>query len=416
MSFQDLLKNYEIKVPKPGDLIKGKVITASSAEVRLDIEGMTIGIIRGQELYREAAEYANIQPGEVVEATVLELENEMGVMELSFRYAGHKKAWNKLKTLMEESEIVPVKIIDANKGGLMVKLDHIVGFLPVSQLTPEHYPRVQGGDKNKILERLKSYIDSAFEIKIIDVDAEEEKLIVSEKVAWEEKQKDVIANYKVGTVVEGVVTAITDFGAFVSFNDNLEGLVHISEIAWQRIDDPRKFLEPGEEIKAQIINIDGSKIFLSMKSLIADPWKNVFAKYNEGDIVEGKVLKVNPFGLFVELDPDIHGLAHISELSTKPVVDPYEIAKPGETRKFRILSIEPNKHRLGLSIKAVKHYKKEDEDKKEEKKTDKKEEKKEDKKEKEAPKKEEKVKEDKKEKKEEPKKEKKAEKTEVKEK
>ena len=380
MSFQDLLKDYEINVPKPGETISGKIITASSSEVRMDIEGMTVGIIRGKELYRESDEYSSLKPGDVMDATVLELENEMGAMELSFRYAGHKKAWAKLRALLESNEIIPVKIIDANKGGVMIKIDHIVGFLPVSQLTPEHYPRVQGGDKNKILDRLKSYIGTEFEIKVLDINEDDEKLIVSEKAAWEEKQKDVIANYKVGTIVEGTVTAITDFGAFVSFNDNLEGLVHISEIAWQRIDDPRAFLDPGQNIKAQIIKIDGSKIFLSMKSLIADPWSIVYDKYNVGDIVEGKVLKVNPFGLFVELDVDIHGLAHISELSSKPVVDPFEIAKSGDMVKFRVLTIEPNKHRLGLSIKAIKDYKKpeekvEGEEKKDDKKDVKKEEK-----------------------------------------
>jgi len=354
MSFAELLKQYDINIPKPGDLVKGIVITASSSEVRLDIEGFTVGIIRGKEMYRESEDYANLKPGDEVEATVLELENEMGIVELSFRYAGHKKAWNKLRQLQSSGEIIAVKIVDANKGGLMVKVDHVAGFLPVSQLTPEHYPRVQGGDKNRILERLKSYIGQYFEAKVLDALEDDEKLIVSEKMAWEEKQRDVISNYQVGSIVEGVVTAITDFGAFVSFNDNLEGLVHISEIAWQRIDDPKEFLKPGQTIKAQIIKIEGSKIFLSMKSLIDDPWKHVFEKYNVGDIVEGKVLKVNPFGLFVELDVDIHGLAHVSELSEKASVDPFEIARPGDTVKFRVLTIEPDKHRLGLSIKALK--------------------------------------------------------------
>lgn len=358
MGFADLLKQYDLNIPKPGDLVKGVVITASSSEVRLDIEGFTVGIIRGKEMYRESEDYANLKPGDEVEATVLELENEMGIMELSFRYAGHKKVWNKLRQLKESGEIIPVKIVDANKGGLMIKVDHVAGFLPVSQLTPEHYPRVQGGDKNRILERLKSYIGQYFEAKVLDASEEDEKLIVSEKLAWEEKQRDVISNYQVGSIVEGVVTAITDFGAFVSFNDNLEGLVHISEIAWQRIDDPKEFLKPGQTIKAQIIKIEGSKIFLSMKSLIDDPWKHVFEKYNVGDIVEGKVLKVNPFGLFVELDADIHGLAHVSELSDKAMVDPFEIARPGDIVKFRVLSIEPDKHRLGLSIKALKKTKK----------------------------------------------------------
>ncbi len=204
------------------------------------------------------------------------------------------------------------------------------------------------------MERLKSYINKDFEVKVIDVNEAEDKLIVSEKAGWEEKQKDVISSYKVGDVIDGKITAVTDFGVFVEFGDNkLEGLVHISELAWQRIDDPTDFVKVGDKIKAEIINVEGSKIFLSMKKLKADPWTNVHDKYQVGQIVKGKVLKINPFGLFVELDPDIHGLAHISELSAKPVSDPAEIAKPGDEREFRILSIEPKDHRLGLSIKAL---------------------------------------------------------------
>ncbi len=219
---------------------------------------------------------------------------------------------------------------------------------------PEHYPRVPGGDKNKILDRLKSYVGQEFEVKVIDVEKVDEKLIVSEKAAWEEHQKDVIASYKVGDTVEGAVTAVTDFGAFVEFGDNkLEGLIHISELTWQRIDDPSDIVKVGDIVKAEIINVDGSKIFLSMKKLKQDPWTNVAERYKVGDTVEGTVLKVNPFGLFVELDPEIHGLAHISELSEKPIQDVNEIAKAGQKLTFKILSIEPNDHRLGLSIKAL---------------------------------------------------------------
>jgi len=350
-----LVEGDFIKIPKTGELVKGKIIDISRSEIRLDIDGLTTGIVRGREFYDESNEYSNLKVGDEVEATVIELENENGEMELSFRFAGHQKAWDNLNQLAEGGEIVKATITDANKGGLMVKVGKVFGFLPVSQLMPEHYPRVPGGDRNKILDRLKSYIGQEFEVKVIDVDETEEKLIVSEKASWEEKQKEVISSYKVGDIVEGKITAVTNFGVFVEFGaDKLEGLVHISELAWQRIDDPADLIKVGDKIKAEIINVEGSKIFLSMKKLKDDPWKKVAEKYKIGQMVKGKVLKANPFGLFVELDPDIHGLAHISELSDKPISDSNEVAKPGEVLEFRILSIEPNNHRLGLSLKPVK--------------------------------------------------------------
>lgn len=342
-----------IKIPKIGDIIKGRIIDISKSEVRLDIDGLTTGVVRGREFYDESSEYTALKVGDEVEATVLELENENGEMELSFRFAGHQKAWDNLMELKNSDQLVKVEITDANKGGLMVKLGRVLGFLPVSQLMPEHYPRVPGGDKGKILERLRSYIGQKFEVKVIDISESENKLIVSEKAAWEEKQKDVISGYKVGDMVEGRVTAVTDFGVFVEFGQNLEGLIHISELAWQRIDNPADIFAVGDNIKAEVIKIDGSKIFLSTKKLKEDPWKEVFKKYQVGQVVSGKVLKINPFGLFVELDSDIHGLAHLSEWSDKPIEDPKEIAKPGDILDFKILSIEPANHRLGLSRKAL---------------------------------------------------------------
>lgn len=347
-----LVEGDFIKIPKVGDIVKGKVLDISRSEIRLEIEGLTTGIVRGREFLDESTDYGDLKIGDEVEATVIELENENGEIELSFRSAGHQKAWDNLAALRDEGQIVKATITDANRGGLMVRVGRVPGFLPVSQLMPEHYPRVPGGDKGKILERLKSYIGQDFDVKIIDVTEAEDKLIVSEKASWEEKQKDVIASFKVGDTVEGKVTAVTDFGVFVEFGEEkLEGLVHISELAWQRIDNPSDYVQVGDTIKAEIINIENSKIFLSMKKLKDDPWRNVFEKYQTNQIVKGKILKVNPFGLFVELDPDIHGLAHISELSDKPINDVNEIAKAGETRDFRILSIEPNNHRLGLSLK-----------------------------------------------------------------
>jgi len=352
--FGRLLDEVQFKVPALGDVLKGKVITASKNEVKIDVGGIMTAVVRGKELFAEAEEYADLKAGAEVEATVIELENENGEIECSFRYAGKIKAWEKLNQARAEQKPIIVKVLDANKGGLMVRAGSVKGFLPVSQLTPENYPRVEGGDKNKILEILKSYVNREFTVKVMDADEREEKLIVSEKMAWEENQKEIMLKYQVGNRIKGKITAVTDFGAFVEFDDKMEGLVHISEIAWQRIDDPRDIVKVGDAVEAEIIKIDGTKIFLSMKKLKADPWSEVEKKYRVGDIVKGKVLKVNPFGLFVELDPEIHGLAHISELSDKPVTDVNTIAKANETIDFRVISVEPKEHRLGLSIKAIK--------------------------------------------------------------
>jgi small subunit ribosomal protein S1 len=348
-----LTSGASMAIPKVGDIVEGVVINVGKREVRLDIPGFTTGIVRGRELMDESGDYTNLKVGDKVSATVLELENERGELELSFRHAGHQKAWSNLDELRQSGRIVKVRVVDANKGGLMIKLGQVAGFLPVSQLAVEHYPRVEGGDKNRILEMLKDFVGKDLEVKVITVQEDEEKLIVSERAAWEEKQKDKLDMFKVGDTVEGKISGVVDFGCFVEFGKGLEGLVHISELAWQRIDNPRDIVKVGDQVKAKIINIDGSKISLSFRRLVDDPWKKVDERYHLNDIVQGKILKVNPFGVFVELDPEIHGLAHISELSDKPVKDPLEIVKVGETRLWRIISMDPKEHRLGLSIKAL---------------------------------------------------------------
>ncbi len=355
--FEQLLDEGNFaNIPKDGDLVKGKVLSTKGRQIKIDINGLMVGVVRGRELYNESELYKNLKAGDEVEATVVDLENENGEVELSFRHAGQKRAWKDLSELSNTGDAISVKILDANKGGLIVRVGHVQGFLPVSQLAPEHYPRVTGGDKQKILEKLKSFVGQDVRVKILDVMEDDGKLIVSEKAVWEDEQKNVIAQCKVGDVIVGEVSAVADFGAFVKFFPTgsptpLEGLVHISEIAWQRIDHPRDLLKVSDEVKAEIIGIEGSKIFLSMKKLTEDPWVNVTKRYKVGDWVEGKVVKINPFGFFIELDQDIQGLAHISELSDKPVEDASKIGKIGDTMKFRVVSIEPAEHRLGLSLK-----------------------------------------------------------------
>lgn len=354
--FAKLLEKDPLKTPHKGDTVEGEVVSASKSEVRLDIGGVLIGVVRGPELYEESEEYAGLKPGDKVEATVIDEENENGELELSFRYAGQEKSWATLRDAYKNKTTLKIKIIDANKGGLLASYCQIQGFLPVSQLAPENYPRVSGGDKGKILEKLNSFIGQEFEVRVITLDEEEDKIIFSEKDVWSEKQKDIISKYKVGTVVEGDVTAVTDFGIFVNFGDDekLEGLIHISELAWQRIDDPSDLFRVGDKIKAEIITVDGSKIFLSAKKLLKDPWAEVEQKYQKGQIVKGKILKVNPFGLFVELDQDIHGLAHVSQLNLAPGQKPEDLFQINQEADFEIMIIEPKQHRLGLKTVSAK--------------------------------------------------------------
>src|SRR3989339_907108 len=354
-AMQKLLAEHEKEVvlPKVGDVIEGTVISAENNVVHIDIKGIATGVVRGPELVDESGIFSNLRPGDIVNATVLEIENELGVLELSFREAGHQKAWESLIKLMQDHEVISVTVVDANKGGLIVRYGNLAGFMPVSQLTIEHYPRVEGANRQKILSKLQTYVGVAFQTCIIDVDEPENKLIFSEKAAKENEQSEKLSGYNIGTIVEGVVTGVVDFGAFVEFGDGLEGLVHISELAWQRIDDPRDIIKVGDIVEAEIIEIEDTKISLSLKKLQADPWSQVEKKYKIGQKIKAKVLKVNPFGVFVELDQDIHGLVHISELSDKKVANPQDLIKIGETYEFVILTIEPKEHRLGLSLKAI---------------------------------------------------------------
>jgi ribosomal protein S1 len=363
--FANLIKEDVFKIPQVGDTVTGNVLSASKAEVRLDIGGRLIGVVRGRELYLEAGEYSKLKPGDVIEATIIDVENENGELELSFRHAGEEKTWQILEEAFAKKTPITVRINAANRGGLLVSYAQIPAFLPVSQLSPENYPRVSGGDKAKILEKLKSLVGTDCEVKIITFDKKDGKLVVSEKDAWQEKQKDVISQFKVGDTIEGRIIAVTGFGIFVNFGGNLEGLIHISELAWQRIEDPSEVYKVGDMIKAEIISIEGAKIFLSAKKLMDDPWAGVEKKYAVNQVVKGIILKVNPFGLFVELDKDIHGLAHISQLGLGAGEKIDDIFKVDQEMDFTIISLDAVEHRLGLAIPGKNKVKKNDKKKEE---------------------------------------------------
>ena len=331
------------KLPKAGDNIEGEVIEVGKKEILVSLPGLGIGIVRGPEL---PDRNQSIKAKDKVLVTVLELENEAGILELSLKQASEELAWRQIQDWKESGEIVTVKISQANKGGLIANIVGVPGFLPVSQLAPANYPRVEGGDKSEIIRRLNILVGKELKVKVIDSSEEDNKLSVSEKAASAERDKEKLTKLKIGSRVEGIVSGLADFGIFVKFDD-LEGLVHVSEMAWHRVANPRELFQMGDKITAEVIGITNGRISLSIKNLKPDPWLTKAQKYEVNQIVEGEIIKISPFGAFVKLDEDIHGLLHSSELDSTLIKSPLKV---GDKKNFKIISIEPKEHRLGLSL------------------------------------------------------------------
>ncbi|MBU4421487.1 S1 RNA-binding domain-containing protein [Patescibacteria group bacterium] len=333
------------KFPGAGDVIKGNVIEVGSNIIYVDLGPIGTGAIYGYGKFDGLAIIKELKQGDPISATVTDIENDDGYVEMSLKQTSLEMVWKELEKRMEEKEVLTTKILEANKGGLMIKINNVVGFLPASQLSNENYPRVGDGDKNKILSLLMQLVGKDIRVRIIGLDKNEGKLVVSEKATKTEEEKKKVSKLQVGDIVSGEISGIVDFGAFVKFNENLEGLVHISELAWKLIDDPRKLFNVGQKVRCKIIGIDDARISLSLKALEKDPWQEVAEKYKVGQKVTGEVTKINPFGAFVQLDKDIHGLAHISKLTEESKIEALQV---GKSYEFDIISIEPADHRLGL--------------------------------------------------------------------
>jgi len=335
--------------PKVGEIIEGKVVAKESGKLFLDLGPIGTGIIYGKEFYEARAKIKALKIGESLFAKVIGLENEEGYIELSISQAGIELSFEALRRKKEEGEKILVKILGANKGGLISEVMGIPAFLPVSQLTPEHYPRVEKGDTVKILRELQKFVGKELEAKIIDLSQKGEQIILSEKAKESDKVKEMLANYKVGDVVEGEITGITNFGAFMKFGkEELEGLIHISELDWKIVEDPTEIVKISDKLQAKIIDISGDKVSLSLKALKKDPWLDSEKQYKKDGIVSGKVTKFNPFGAFVQVSPEIQGLCHISEFGLERRMK--ERLKIGEEYDFQILEIRPEEHRMSLKL------------------------------------------------------------------
>jgi len=364
-----LNKNDLLKPPKLGEIAQGKIIGKGRASVFLDLGIWGTGIIYGKEFYEAKNKLKDLKIGDSVFTKIIDLENEEGYIELSLTMAGKELAWKDLKEKKEKNESITVKILGANKGGLLTEVSGIPAFLPVSQLSPTNYPKVEGGDTQKILQALQKFIGKEMKVKIFDFDQKEEKLILSEKAKETEKLKEILKNYKVGNIVEAEITGIADFGAFVKFLPSeasakkdsigpIEGLIHISELDWQLIEDPSEIVKVGQKVKAKIIDISNGKASLSIKALKKDPWEDIEKKYKKDDVANGKVIKFNTFGAFVQISPKIQGLVHVSEFGSQKKME--EVIEIGKKYDFQILSVEPAEHRMSLRLVKSKEQKTED--------------------------------------------------------
>lgn len=350
-TMKDLLEYNKdwFSIPSVGGTLEGTVIGKESGALYVDLGAIGTGIIYGKEYFAVQDTIKNLKPGDAFTAQLIELENEEGFRELSMKKIGDERNWQSLKDLKTRNQTMEVKITDANKGGLLVQAGSMNGFLPVSQLAPVHYPRVEGGNKDMILEELQKFIGQKLAVRVLDMDSSEGKLIFSEKAAEDDKIKDAISKYKIGDIVEGKITGIVDFGAFIKFDPLLEGLIHISEIDWNLVQNPNDIIKIGDTVKAKIVDItsDG-RVSLSIKAMKNDPWDNIEKKFEIGAEIKKDVSKVNSYGALVQLDEGIQGLIHISEFESEK--DMKDKIKVGNTYTFKIKSIESQKRKISLSL------------------------------------------------------------------
>ncbi len=338
---------------KPGDLTEAKLLYRKSKFAYFDLGKYGTGIVYGAEFSNASEVLKGLEVGDSVHAKVVDQENDEGFIELSLAQATKQKAWQEAKTLQESGEIITVKVSAANSGGLIADLFDMKAFLPVSQLASNHYPQVDDGEKAKILEELRKFVGQELKVKIIDVNPRTNKLIISEREVTSSNVKELLDKYKVGDVIDGIISGVADFGAFVRFADNpdIEGLIHISELSHKLIENPKEIVKVNDAVKAKILEIKDGRVSLSLKSLMEDPWLKAGERYKEGAEVLGTITKFNPFGAFVSLDADIQGLIHISEFgSFEEMQKQLEI---GKSYLFNIASVKPLEKRIILKLKKA---------------------------------------------------------------
>ncbi len=342
----DLLAQADenIKQLVAGEVVHGNVLSVKKHEILIDLGPLGVGLVPR----REVGFSKKYEIGDEVSASIVDTELDNGYSLLSLRKAAKDRGWDDVIARLEAGEIITITPYDANRGGLLVEYEGVRGFLPVSQLSAEHYPRVGSSDKDEILQRLNALINKELRVRILDADRKANKLIFSEKEAVKEGLAERFEKMVIGDAVKGVVTGVVDFGVFVNV-EGIEGLIHISEISWERVSNPSDYVKVGQTVDAKIIAIDKERLSLSMKQLTQDPWLDEVEQFKSGDTVEGTVTRITPFGAFVQLSPSVEALVHVSELGGDGT-DPEKVFTLNERKEFVILEIDKDNRKISLSL------------------------------------------------------------------
>ena len=350
MTIDEIIENTTTII-KEEDIVEGTVVAIQKSGLYVDLGMAGTGIIYGIEFMNARDVIKRINMGDTISAKVILRENKNGYIELSLKEARQALIWSDAEAAIREKRIMDLVIKDANKGGLIIEWQGIQGFLPASQLKDEHYPRVEDGDKEKILRELKKLIGKRISVMIISALPKEGKLIFTEKNEGGEKTRDDIAStggLAIGDDVEGTVTGVVEFGIFVKLADGIEGLVHKSEIDWGLVEDTRNHAKVSDTVKAKVIEVKDGKISLSMKALKNNPWKEAEKKYKKGDTVSGVVIKFNKHGALVSVEEGVAGLVHVSEFGSEEKIK--EALSLGKSYKFTITLFDPKEERMTLSF------------------------------------------------------------------
>ncbi len=340
------IADRSVSRPEVDSLVEGPVILIEKSSVFVDLAPYGTGIIYGREFINAKDIIKKISLGDLIKAKVVETENDEGYVELSLKEAKQALAWSEAEKSIKAKTVLNLEIKDANKGGLILEWQGIQGFLPASQLKAEHYPRVLDSDKDKILKELKKLVGEKINVMIISTLPKEGKLIFSEKDNNPEEKKEILSKYNVGEELECTVAGLVDFGVFLKLEDGLEGLVHISELDWGLVEDPRTMFKVGDKIKAKVIEIKEGKISLSIKALKENPWKEYEGKLSKGDIIKGVVIKYNKHGALVSIKEGVAGLVHNSTFGSE--IKLREKLELGKNYNFQITLFEPKDHKMTL--------------------------------------------------------------------
>ncbi len=330
------------------DLVEGPVISIDKGAVYIDLPPFGTGIIYGREFINARDIIKKINVGDIVAGKVVGIGGAEGYFEISLKEARQAIIWNEAEDAIREKRVFELPITDANKGGLIINWQGIIGFLPASQLKPEHYPRISDGDKDKILDELKKLVGEKLSVTIIGVNPKEGKLIFSEKSPETKDKENIVSKYVLGDELTGEVTGLVDFGVFVKLEEGLEGLVHISEIDWGLVEDPKRMFKIGEKVRVKVIEIKDDKISLSIKALKENPWREAEKKYKKDDVVQGVVIKYNKHGALASIEEGVAGLIHISEFGSEEKLR--EKLEMGKTYTFKITLFDPKEQKMALSF------------------------------------------------------------------